>query len=254
MQINSYGKINLYLKVKKGKNNTQHYKLDSLIIPYNEIYDIIKIKENDDNKIRFIHKQKILDPYRNSVVKTIKYFFNEHRKLELKKNISVEIIKNAPLQSGLGYVESNAIATYRLLHQYYNIGLKETNLYRFAQTTGVNGVFFLYNKPAFLKGYGNKIKFYEKEIDLHQFKVITNSDITPDSGKVLNKFFANYKYYIKNVKTHIENDNEENKYINHLEIPCFDLYPKLYSRYIKLRKTYKHVMLIGSGASFLCFN
>ena len=121
MQINSYGKIDLKLKVTKNYFNKK-FKTTSLSIPFFDNYDIISVnkKINKEDKTFFEDSNK-LDLLNNSIIETREYFFKENNYLNLDKDIRINLKKNIPIGSGLGMRISNAISTYKLLHNYYNI-------------------------------------------------------------------------------------------------------------------------------------
>ena len=246
MKINSYGKIDLKLKVTKNYFNT-NFKTSSLSVPFFDNYDILSIdKKIDENEPLFIDDSNKLDRINNSIIETKEYFFKENKYLNLDKNIKINLKKNIPIGSGLGMRISNAISTYKLLYNYYNIPINSLNFKKFANNYGIFGSFFIYLKPVQISNKG-ELKFLDKNVfDLkNKIKLITNSDIIIDKEKVLKQYKKHYKYYKKNTKNHAN-------FYNNYELACYDVYPELYKRFLNLKKEYKYIIILNIGSSFIC--
>ena len=254
--IKSFGKLNLYLKVFKGRDKNNLPIIKTLMIPYHDIWDTISIdwnkeaKTSDNNykKIQFIEEGNIVECKINTVIYAVNYFFTMNRDLQLNKNITITLNKNSPVGSGLGYAASNAIATFKLLYSFYNINYDEIDLIKFARLLGSDALFFVNCTAVIISNFNHyKIKIYRKKIDYKKYKVIFNKDIPSITNLVYKQYLKNYDYYRNSIKFHHD-------LYNALEEACFDLYPNLYQRAYKLMQKYDYVMVAGSGSSFICFN
>jgi len=107
MEIKSYAKINLCLKVFKDKRNEKKHQIDSIFYLYKNLFDEIYISPSNSQSIKYIidgKEQTIPDCL---ISKTLKYL---KEKFDWNTNYTILIGKQIPIGSGLGGASSNAAA------------------------------------------------------------------------------------------------------------------------------------------------
>ena len=246
LEIKSYGKIELILDASKQFNLFGELKIKQLSVPWLKVYDLIRVSESKSGKFQFFSNAAEISNRENVIVKTAEYFFTENP--SLSQGIKIVLDKKIPLGSGLSSRSSNAVATFKLMHKYFNLPYTETDILRFARIVSRDGAFFVYNRAAHASKINGQLKFMPYfEDKISNFYLHFNYDINPDIKVVLQQFLDHYRYYKK--QTH-----KNGSFFNDFELPTFDVYPRLYSQFLELRKKFKYVMLCGAGSTFICFN
>lgn len=249
LQIKSYGKFELITKIQFKKiYSREEPVITNFSVPYKKTFDLIKITKSNSGKFEFFTANEEIFNIDNTVVKAAEYFFTENP--TLNQGIKIILEKNFPLGSGLSLSSSNAVATYKLLHEYYRMDCSELALMQFARVINpAHALFFIANEPALIKRNGKAINLKPEWTSLHKSKRFVlefNPHVCPDAKKVTEHFFNNYRYYKRNKVKHGE-------FYNELELVTFDLFPELHKIYNKLKKKYNHVLLSGTGSTFICF-
>mgnify|MGYP003688849461 FL=1 len=106
--IESYSKINLFLKILKKKNNGLHNLQSSVMLL--DLYDLISVKiiKKKQDEIKFIGRFKKKINYKsNSITKSL-YILRKNRLISKKKKYKIIINKKIPVFAGLGGGTSNA--------------------------------------------------------------------------------------------------------------------------------------------------
>ncbi|WP_339020880.1 hypothetical protein [Spiroplasma endosymbiont of Atherix ibis] len=219
MLIKSFAKVNINLKIKKKRKHL--HKICSLFTIVEDFYDEIKIEKSDNNKNILICNIKKLETD-NYILKVLEILKKE-KVIDCFYKISIQ--KNIPIGSGLGGGSSNAIAVAKYFTK------DEKILKKIAKEVGSDCYFFIKEyKTAIVKGYGNKIKKYKKEIII-KFKDLILTGVNCNTKEVYKKFD--------------EIKGWENKYEkNMLEIPAL----KIYSELIEYRE---FGQMSGSGSTFI---
>ena len=106
MLLNSYAKINLYLKIGK-KLKSGYHNIQSIMQPI-ELHDNISFEKLDENRIILESNNKELESKNNLAYKAALLLKN---KLNIKEGVRITIEKQIPLASGLGGGSSNAANT-----------------------------------------------------------------------------------------------------------------------------------------------
>ena len=160
MKLLSSAKINLNLKIL-GVTQDNLHELVSDIIPIG-IFDEIEILENNKNIIEFDKKEL------NGVQTTV------HKSLELikkfnpnfDKKFKINILKNIPMEAGLGGSSSDAGTILSYLCKEYELNVPPYT--EIAHFIGSDVPFFVYGSAAKVEGIGDKIT---------PLKGITNMDL-----------------------------------------------------------------------------
>ena len=149
MKLLSSAKINLNLKIL-GVTQDNLHELISDIIPIG-IFDEIEILENNKNIIEFDKKEL------NGVQTTV------HKSLELikkfnpnfDKKFKINILKNIPMEAGLGGSSSDAGTILSYLCKEYELNIPSFG--EIAQSIGSDVPFFVQGCAARVEGIGQKI-------------------------------------------------------------------------------------------------
>ncbi|BDU51489.1 4-(cytidine 5'-diphospho)-2-C-methyl-D-erythritol kinase [Haliovirga abyssi] len=233
VSVESNAKINIGLNVLEKLENGYH-RLEMIMVPIN-LYDRLEIKFSGElgELIISSNKKDIPTGKENIIYKIYNEFY---KKIGIKKEkIEVNLIKNIPSQAGLGGGSSDGAFFLKELNCYYKNILKEEELLEIGLKIGADIPFFIINKPALVKGIGEKIEV---------INIIKNFDIIlikPDFGvstklayeNVLeqdNMKISNIKKIIKGLKNdnlklivdNIENNLQQNMYKKSKDIRDFE--------------------------------
>ncbi|AGM25577.1 GHMP family kinase ATP-binding protein [Spiroplasma chrysopicola] len=246
IEIKTFGKINTKLDVKRLKRGQKLHKVRTIMFPYEKQFDRIILTPSTIAKTYVTTNNPLIDCNNNSLLKAYDLFvrvFPETGEFPLH----FELEKNSLVGSGLGFSASNAVGVIKLCCTFFKINFLTKKVKKIVKQLGSDALFFYFAKPAVVSGVGNKIKLLTKK-QIKKFAItnvkIINSEIPSYAQAVFQQLDQKYDYYQKLV-------NRNNNYYNILQQPAFDLNPQLAKKYQALKNNYSHVMLAGSGGSFL---
>lgn len=220
-----YCKINLGLFIK-GKRLDGYHEIETLMIPVQNYYDVLKVQITPLKTFEFIQTGIPIDvPIQENIIyqawKKIKEEFN------IEKGIKVELEKNIPMGAGLGGGSSNAAQMLLILNELFQLNIPVNTLHRFARTLGADVPFFLKNTPLIARGIGDE--FEEIDFPFHyDVKIIVPpfGSNTKEAYKMLNlKECSTHK----DLKSILLGDRTawKNHLVNDFEKPLFHKYPEL---------------------------
>ncbi|WHQ37164.1 4-diphosphocytidyl-2C-methyl-D-erythritol kinase [Spiroplasma sp. SV19] len=245
MQIRSYGKFNLTLKVSRKSRLKKMHRIQSIIFPYKLEYDMVEVLSYQGQQTIFTCNRKELDWKNNTVLDAYHKFVMMFPKFKAVP-LHINLIKKTTIGSGLGYSASNAVALIKIICNFFKINYHSKKIKKLIKSLSSDALFFYLEKPAIISGYGNKITYLTpnqiKKYEIANLKVI-DSKISSITKDVYQEFDYNYQYY--KTKKNI------NIYYNMLQQPAFKINPKLKKFYLALKKEHQNVMLSGSGGAFL---
>lgn len=156
--IKSNAKLNLYLKIV-GKRADGYHLLNMINVPIS-IFDEIKI---DIKKGSGQLTQRFTPPINCLPEKTTIYKAYELLKKFIPKDLDiiVDIKKVIPEGSGMGGGSSNSGFFIKKLAELFSIKIEDELLLEIANKVGADVPFFIFNKPAYLEGIGEKVYPYE---------------------------------------------------------------------------------------------
>src|SRR3989338_8645492 len=143
MLLNSYAKINLYLKIGK-KLKSGYHNIQSIMQPI-ELHDNISFEKLDENRIILESNNKELESKNNLAYKAALLLKN---KLNIKEGVRITIEKQIPLASGLGGGSSNAANTLIALNNLWKLKLSKNKLISLALEIGSDVPFFIVGESA----------------------------------------------------------------------------------------------------------
>ena len=145
-------KLNIFLKIL-GKRKDGYHEIRSGIT-YVNLFDQIEIKRNHETIISYSGNfQPINGYYNDCIIKKTLIFLKIDKKISLKINI----VKNIPVQGGLGSASTNAASLILALQEMNIISKKEPAYY---SSLGADIPCFLYKKDSLATGIGEKLSYY----------------------------------------------------------------------------------------------
>ena len=177
MKILSPAKINLFLQVT-GKRPDGYHELFSLMCCL-ALYDVIFLQFGGHGiEIDASTSQIPLDET-NIVHKAATLFF---KKLQVTGGLSIRIEKSIPVAGGLGGGSSNAASTLMGLNQHYGLPFSRDELMSLGLELGADVPFFIFQKPAFASGVGEKLEAYPGCLPYHV--LLINPGVKVHTGEV----------------------------------------------------------------------
>jgi 4-diphosphocytidyl-2-C-methyl-D-erythritol kinase len=162
MTINSYAKINLYLKI--GKKLKSGYHNIQSVMQKIELNDSMAIEPTHEDKIVVDSTHPELSSEENLAYKAALLI---KKKYKVKQGAKIQMEKNIPLQSGLGGGSSNAATAILGLNKAWGLKLKEKALIDIAMQLGSDVPFFIHENAAIVEGIGDKIKRLKKSFSIN---------------------------------------------------------------------------------------
>ena len=162
MKILSPAKINLFLQVT-GKRPDGFHELFSLMCCL-DLFDIIFLQFGGKKiEIESSNLQIPLDET-NIAHKAATLFF---KTLKTTDGVNIRIEKSIPVAAGLGGGSSNAASVLIGLNQHYGLPFSREELMSLGLRLGADVPFFLFQKPAFASGIGEKLEAYQGILPYH---------------------------------------------------------------------------------------
>lgn len=213
-------KINIGLNVVSKRDDGYH-NLETIFYPV-KLSDALEFTESVETQLS-TSGITIDGPPENNLV--LKAYHILKADFELP-SIRFHLHKVVPFGAGLGGGSADAAFTFKMLNDYYQLGLSVQQLEKYALKVGADCPFFIQNKPTFATGIGNE--FQNIELDLSEYEIIIlKPDIavsTPEAYK--NVIPRNPKFRLKEiVKTPIE--GWKNMIVNDFEKSVFQQYPQI---------------------------
>lgn len=226
----AYAKINLTLNIM-GLREDGYHELESLMVPIS-LCDNLTFYESDKDEIEGMNIPN------NIIIKTIELFKQTYN---INKCVRVVVEKKIPLAAGLAGGSADSSATLRGLNRLWNLGKSLDELCILSSKLGSDNPFCLYNRPAIMKGRGERLEFVDLKID--KDVLIINPNFMVSTKEI----FTNYKE-LNTPLYHIidQNDIMDSTY-NDLESVTFKLYPKLYDIVNEINNLGFRVRMSGSG-------
>lgn len=255
MMIKAYAKINVGLNVLNKREDGYH-DLDMVMLPIT-LHDSIEVKtlKNENQTFVTCDAFELIDSDYNLVTNAVALL---RKKYKFKENFQITIYKRIPIAAGLGGGSSDAASVIKYLNTHLKINASEDELADLLKDLGSDIPFFIYNKPARVKGKGEQLEFFElknsyyclvlkPKLGLSTKKVFEKSDTmeidTFDMDKIID---------------FLKTDDLEalDKVIgNSLEKPAFHLYKELKELKEEIKNlNLKPVLMSGSGSSIFALS
>ncbi|MDP3765744.1 MAG: 4-(cytidine 5'-diphospho)-2-C-methyl-D-erythritol kinase [Nanoarchaeota archaeon] len=162
MSINSYAKINLFLKI--GRKLGSGYHSIQSVMQKIELSDSITVEPLNEDKIIVESTNKELENENNLAYKVALLL---KKKFRVRHGVRIFIEKNIPLEAGLGGGSSDAATTLMNLNKLWGLKLKERQLIELAAQIGSDIPFFIGENAALVEGIGDRIKRIKKSFSIN---------------------------------------------------------------------------------------
>ena len=162
MAINSYAKINLFLKIGK-KLGSGYHKIQS-VMQQIDLNDNIAIELLNEDRIILKCSNKELENDKNLAYKAALLLKN---KFGISQGMKISIEKNIPIEAGLGGGSSNAGVVLSNLNKLLKLKLSDDQLMKLASEIGSDVPFFIGDGAALVEGIGEQVKRIKKYFSIN---------------------------------------------------------------------------------------
>ncbi len=249
MYIKAFAKINVYLDVLKRKEDGYH-DLDMVMLPL-ELHDSIDFEYVpflSDCYVTCDHVELQETKY-NSINLTLRALKDKYN---LNQNFSVLVHKEIPISAGLGGGSSNAAATIRAINEICRLNIPLEDQLALGKQIGADVPFCLINKPAHVRGIGEKIDLIEMKKRYFVLIVkpslgLSTKFVFEESDKDVYEH-GNVEGVIEALRTG-DDDLLEKSLFNGLEKTSIRLVPEIQEVKDRLKNEgFKLVLMSGSGS------
>ena len=240
MYYYSYPKINLNLQVYPKKEGDLLHQINSVVVPFYGLYDVIKITKAKSYKLKCNIKIE------NNIIDRIIEFFEKN--FNIKFNYHVKLIKNIPIGAGLGGSSSNAYTIINFINKEFSLNLTNDELIDICLNFGSDIPLFSYDKPVVIANYGDDLRAININ-NLNNILLITFPNYHVDTKCMYQQFDMQTPEVVNNYSNNLTDIlNIGNAFLKlNLKNIIFD---NLYNNLQKLGKLY----LTGSGPSLFMVN
>lgn len=247
MHIKANAKLNLRLKII-GKLTNGYHLLEMINVPVT-IFDEIQVSyEELPVLVQFFDPPLDCADDKTTIFKAYNLLSSW---VGRPFSLNVKIKKIIPSGSGMGGGSSDAAAIIKVVSKKYDLKIDESRMEEIANKVGADVPFFLYNRPAFVEGIGEKITVYHKFPHLYFVVVVPDFSIStkwaysqvnlPLTNKNINSNLKSSEMCLDRLMEAIEND---------LERIAEKAYPKINEIKSFLLKTGAQVAIMtGSGSA-----
>lgn len=241
----AYGKINLSLNIT-GIREDGYHTLESIFLPL-DFYDEL-IMEVNPEMIYECNRSFIRFNETNTIVKAINLMKEEFK---INDNFKVFLNKHLPMQAGLAGGSTDGAAVIRLMNKMYKLDLSDEKIKELCLKIGADVYFTYYNKPAFVSGIGDEMRFIDIKDDYYILIVKPRLGVsTKECYRLLDT--NDYPHPdIKKLETALKNGEDFINYLgNSMEPAAISLLPDILKvKEELLEKGAPFALMSGSGSS-----
>ena len=243
----AYAKINLALDVTACREDGYH-ELEMVNLPLN-FFDTLTIEEAEKTSYH-CNRSYIYFDEKNTVVKALNLL---RERFCIDKEFTVILQKHIPTRAGLGGGSADAAAVFRALRKMYSLQASEEEWISLATRVGADVPYCLFNRPAIVRGIGEKLDFFELK-NTYTFLLVKprRGVSTKEAFDRLDMDLCDHTDVAALAQALREGDDRKAFPLmkNFLERSSFEIEPAV--RKIKtrlLKEGYDPVMMSGSGAT-----
>lgn len=160
-------KINLGLDILRKREDGYH-DIESLMIPYRGLRDVLEIVPSDTLKMRIFGKDLDCAPMDNLCVRAWK-ILNGHFGIP---EVAINLWKGIPSGAGLGGGSADASFTLSMLNEIFCLRMQRAELASFAAQLGSDCPFFIYNRPMLASGRGERLRPFAIDMSPYRIEVV----------------------------------------------------------------------------------
>lgn len=151
----SYAKINLAINIIK-KNEDGYHELDMIMTKIN-LYDKMYFSLLKSNKIIITCTNPFVPCDNKNLVYKMASLVKE--KYNIKEGIKIHIVKNIPVQAGLGGGSSNAACSLEAMNKLFKLNMSYQEKLNLSKKLGSDIAFFYQDGICRARGLGDKLEF-----------------------------------------------------------------------------------------------
>ena len=172
INIRSIAKINLGLHIM-GKLDNGYHLLETLFYPVEDLFDDVVIRRIDGLECRVLMPGfgESVPLEKNLAWRAWKVLRDRYP--DRVGGVEIEIRKRIPAGAGLGGGSSNAGAVFKGLNTLMELGLGAKELAEMAEPLGADVPFFIYGKPLYATGIGNRFEVLPLDLSAYRLEVRT---------------------------------------------------------------------------------
>lgn len=147
-------KINLGLNIVSKREDGYH-NLETIFYPI-PVQDALEIVPSESGKDIFIQEGIKVDslPENNLVMKAL-FLMRQYYEIPF---LEICLLKKIPFGAGIGGGSADASFMLRLLNETFNLNVSDQELVNLAAQLGADCPFFIYNRPMYAEGIGEKLE------------------------------------------------------------------------------------------------
>lgn len=178
-------KINLGLNIVSKRSDGYH-NLETVFypVPIKDALEIIVKKKQNEDTLYEAGIEIDAAPDNNLVMRALRLMRTHYN----FSSVEVHLLKKIPFGAGLGGGSSDASFMLKLLNDTFHLGVSNEELAELAVQLGADCPFFIYNRPVFASGIGEKFEDIELSLKGYYFVLIK-----PDIYVSTKDAFANIK-------------------------------------------------------------
>lgn len=178
MTLKTCTKVNIGLNVLRKRPDGFH-ELETLFVPYYGFGDELTVEPADRLTIEIEREGGVdWDPMEDLTVRAWRLLKADFPGLP---EVSVRLVKGAPVGAGLGGGSADAAFMLRALNELGGLGLSDPALAAYAAKLGSDCAFFIYCRPMFATGRGEILEPFD--IDLSPYELRVEIPVDSVTGK-----------------------------------------------------------------------
>ena len=167
-------KINIGLRVGNTRPDGYH-NIETVFFPIPRLTDELIIEESAEPTRLIIEGIPVDCPTDNNLVMRVYRAMRERYNIG---NVTIRLKKRIPFGAGLGGGSSDAAFTAKGLNELFHLGLSQDELARIVAPLGADCPFFVYNRPMFAQGIGDKLTPLDLDLSDYDIQLVKPADVS----------------------------------------------------------------------------